>query len=439
MTDTPASPPSLRASLAAVSALLLSTALLLMGNGLQGTLIPVRGNIEQFANVELGLLGTGYFIGFTLGCVFGPMLLRKGGHIRTFMAMASVASVIVLLHALFLEPLVWALLRGITGFCFAVLYVVIESWLNERSSNEHRGSIFSIYTVINLTVITAGQMMLGLSDPALFALFAVASILVSVATIPIAFTSSVAPGIPSFVMPNLRELYGLSPVGFAGCLAVGLANGAFWTLAPVFAQNQGFDAAGVGVFMSVIVIGGALSQWPLGRISDKVDRRFVMIGSASFAAAAGVAMSFFASTGGPWLYILGACFGAGAMPIYSLAVAHANDHAAPEDMVKVSSGLLLVFGLGAALGPVLASATRDFSPVPTLFLYTAVIHMLLTGFVIWRLRRRARVVESERVKFDDALINAQTVSTVSADTATVAETPDPEPEPDPARPPNERP
>ncbi|MEQ8440935.1 MAG: MFS transporter [Alphaproteobacteria bacterium] len=409
---------SLRAALTPVSALLFSVALLLMGNGLQGTLIPVRGNIEHFGHFELGLLGTGYFAGFTLGCIFGPMLLMKGGHIRTFMAMASVASVIVLLHAIYLEPLVWTLLRGATGFCFAVLYVVIESWLNEKSTNENRGAVFSVYTVINLTVITMGQMMISLDDPALFGLFALASILVSVATLPVAFTSSAAPAIPGFVVPNLKELYRLSPVGFAGCLAVGLANGAFWTLAPVFAQNEGLDLAAVGLFMSAVVIGGAISQWPLGRLSDRMDRRYVIIGSSALAAVAGVALTFLAAKGGVWIFAIGACFGAGALPIYSLVVAHANDHTNPADMVKISSGLLLTFGAGAALGPLAASAVRGLTTMPTLFLYTTAVNIVFIAFVCWRIRRRKPAGEKDRVKFNESIINAQTVSPIATESAT---------------------
>ncbi|MEQ8664968.1 MAG: MFS transporter [Rhodospirillales bacterium] len=407
---------SLRSALTAVAALLVSTAILLMGNGLQGTLIPVRGNIEQFADFELGLLGTGYFAGFTLGCVFGPMLLRRGGHIRTYMAMASVASVLALLHAMVLEPIMWSLFRGLTGFCFAVLYVVIESWLNEKAPNEKRGAIFSIYSVVNLTVITAGQLMIGLGDPASFGLFAVASVLVSLATLPVAFTTSTAPSTPPFVLPNMVELYRMSPVGFGGCLAIGLGNGAFWTLAPVFAQDRGLDAAGVGLFMSAVVVGGALLQWPLGSLSDKTDRRFVIILTSAISAAAAIVMSLAPGVDGVWMMVGGAAFGAGALPLYALVVAHANDHAKPDEMVKVSSGLLLTFGAGAAVGPLIASFVQTLAERDTLFLYTAAVHCLLIAFVVWRIRKRGVASEGERVSFNESVITAQTYSGVETET-----------------------
>ena len=416
-TDGALNEPSLRSALAAVGALLVSTAILLMGNGLQGTLIPVRGNIEQFAAYELGLLGTGYFAGFTLGCVFGPMLLRRGGHIRTFMAMASVASVLALLHAMLLDPIMWSVFRGLTGFCFAVLYVVIESWLNEKAPNEQRGTIFSIYSVINLTVITAGQMMIGLGDPAAFGLFAVASVLVSLATLPVAFTTSSAPATPPFVMPNVFELYRNSPVGFGGCLAIGLGNGAFWTLAPVFAQDRGLDVAGVGLFMSAVVVGGALLQWPLGSLSDRTDRRYVIILTSLIGAAAALVMSLAPGVEGMWLMVVGAAYGAGALPLYALVVAHANDHARPEDMVKMSSGLLLTFGAGAAVGPLIASFAGTLIEGETLFLYTAFVHGALIAFVVWRIRKRGIISDEERISFNESVISAQTYSGVETETA----------------------
>ncbi len=411
------SPPvtTLGNSLTGVAALLLSTAVLLMGNGLQGTLIPIRGNIENFQYFELGLLGTGYFCGFIFGCVTGPLLLRRGGHIRTFMAMASMASVMPLLHSVVLEPLIWPLFRALTGYCFAVLYIVIESWLNEKTTNEHRGAVFSIYTVINLTVITMGQMMISIGDPALFGLFALASILVSLATIPIAFTTASAPVSPSFAMPNLIELYRNSPVGFAGCLTVGLANGAFWTLGPIFAQKQGLDVAGIGLFMSVVVIGGAIAQWPLGMASDRIDRRFVIATSAMIASVASILMAMLPSGAEIPMLALGACFGAGAFPLYSLAVAHANDHAAPTEMVKVSSGLLLVYGGGAAIGPLISSLLEGIVNNAALFIFAGAVYLVFVVFVIWRMRRRAPANDEDRVDFNDSMISAQTVSQVVTD------------------------
>ncbi len=399
----------LRSMLAPVSALLLSVSILLMGNGLQGTLVPVRANMEAFTAISLGLLGSAYFLGFTLGCVHGPLLVRRAGHIRTFLAMTSVASVVSLLHAIWVDPITWWALRALTGYCFAVLYIVIESWLNAQTGNKTRGTIFSIYTAINLTVITAGQMMLALADPASFNLFAVASILVSLAALPIAFTIAASPTPAVFVLPRLRKLYRISPVGVAGCFVVGLANGAFWTLGPVYAQNEGFNLTEIAVFMSVVVLGGALSQWPIGSLSDRMDRRITVIAAAACAVIAAVAIMVIPSDAKLAVIAAGALFGAGAFPLYALAVAHANDYADASESVEVSSGLLLIYGLGAAGGPLLASLWREVSTGPTLFYFTAVVHVALIVYVAWRISQRVAAPAEERAVFSDVAIAAQTV------------------------------
>jgi MFS family permease len=401
--------PPLTSILAPVSALLLSVSILLMGNGLQGTLVPIRANLEAFTPLALGLLGTAYFLGFTLGCVHGPMLVRRAGHIRTFLAMTSVASAVSLLHAIWVDPIAWWGLRALTGYCFAVLSIVIESWLNAQSSNHTRGSVFSIYTAINLSVITAGQLMLGLFDPKTFTLFAFASILVSLAALPVAFTVAATPPPTEYVLPRLRKLYAVSPVGVAGCFAVGLANGAFWALGPVFAQNNNFTLTEIAVFMSAVVLGGAFGQWPLGSVSDRMDRRIVMIAAAVIAGIAGFVMMLLPGEEKLLITIAGAMFGAGAFPLYALAIAHANDYAESSECVEVSSGLLLTYGVGAAVGPLLASLWREASAVPTLFYFTAGVHVAFIAYVAWRITRREAAPAEDRAVFSDVAFAAQTV------------------------------
>jgi MFS family permease len=396
-------------ALAPVSALLISVSILLMGNGLQGTLLPVRANMEAFSPIEVGLLGTAYFLGFTFGCVYGPVLVRRSGHIRAYLAMTSLASVITLMHAVYVTPLTWWGLRAVTGFCFAVLYIIIESWLNARSDNRTRGTVFSIYTAINLTVITVGQLMLGLASPASFSLFATASILVSLAALPIALTISASPTPPEVFRLRFSKLYNVSPVGVAACFAVGLANGSFWSLGPVFAQDQGFDMTGIATFMSAVVLGGALLQWPLGSLSDRIDRRIVMVLAAFIALLAAIAITVIPAPDRIMTILAAAVFGAGAFPLYALAVAHANDNADAADYVEVSSGLLLIYGLGAAAGPLLASLSRQVMMLPTLFIFTALVHTVLIAWVVWRIWRREAAPMEDRVVFSDAAIAAQTV------------------------------
>ena len=392
-----------------VAALLLSVAILLMGNGLQSMLIPIRANMEGFSSFQLGFLGAAYFGGFALGCIFGGGLIGQTGHIRLYLAMTSIASGVVLCHAMVVSPPVWWLLRMISGFCFAVITIIIESWINARASNSSRGAVFSVYTGINLSVITIGQMLIAFGDPRAFTLFAVVSILISLAALPIALIASRGPQRGAVTRPSLPRLADVSPVGFAGCAAVGLANGAVWAFGPVFMQTRGLDVAGTAYFMSAVVLGGAIAQWPLGALSDTLDRRVVIIGAAALAIGSALLLMVASDVPFGLTIALGAMFGAGAFPIYALSVAHANDFTEPRHYVEVSSALLLVYGIGAALGPVVYALMRALSGSSQLFFYTAFVHGVLTLYIVWRMSRRAPPPAAERVTFSEAAIAAQTV------------------------------
>lgn len=409
--DLPGAPHILTA-IAPVAALLASVALLLMGNGLQSTLLPVRGSLEAFPTFQIGLLGTAYYAGFTLGCLLGAALIRQAGHIRCFMAMASLASVVALLHVVVVSPLAWWLLRSVAGFCFAVLYIIIESWLNERSTNANRGTVFSVYIVINLTVITMGQLMMALADPRDFALFALSSVLVSLAVLPIAFTKAASPDPVPEIQLNLSKLYRISPLGVIGCLAVGFANGSFWALGPLFASARGMTPAEVGLFMSAVVVGGAVAQAPLGMLSDRMDRRYMMLGAALIAIVAAFALRWAQDESLQMLLMLSFVFGAGAFPLYALSVAHANDHANAGDMVEVSSGLLLVHSIGSALGPVFAATLAGAGFGITLFVFIALVHLAFTLLLLWRLAARRAANEDERATFSEVAVAAQTFSPI---------------------------
>ncbi|MDZ7712525.1 MAG: MFS transporter [Rhodovibrio sp.] len=376
-------------TLAPILALLASVALLLMGNGLQGTLLPLRAQLEAFGTVEIGWLGSAYFAGFALGSLLAPRFVRRVGHIRAFTALAAIASATVLGHALAIRPDVWLPLRALTGFCLAGLYVVMESWLNAQATNASRGAILSVYTTVNLTVITLGQLLVAVLEPQTFVPFAVAAMLIALAGVPLALTTSKAPAAPEKIGVDPRWLYRISPVGLVGCFAVGLANGPFWTLAPAFGVANGLDSGGVGLFMALVVLGGAVGQWPAGRLSDRLDRRWVILGVCLLAAAAGAGLVAAALERPDLLPYAALAFGACAIPMYALCVAHANDFVQPGQFVQASAGLLLASALGAALGPLLASVVMDRAGSASLFAFTAGVHLLLAGFVLYRTRRRA--------------------------------------------------
>ena len=397
-----------------IFALLLSVSLLLMGNGLQNTLLPVRASIESFSAIDIGIMGSAYFLGFAVGCVYGPYIVRRVGHIRSFTAMATIASCAVLVHAFVLNPVTWWVLRVATGICFAVLYMVIESWLNEKASNENRGTVFSIYTIINLTVVTLGQMMLTLDEPSNFMLFSFASILVSLAAVPVALSKSEEPAPIQSVKIDFRALYRTSPVGVIGCLAVGLANGAFWALAPVFARGDSTDVTTVAIFMSVAVIAGAIGQWPLGRMSDRMDRRRVILLICAGAACAGILLALLDPSMDKILLPAAFAFGLFTFPLYSLCVAHTNDFADKSKYVEVACGLLLVYAIGAIIGPVVASTSMWLIGSGGLFAFTALVHIVMIVFVIYRLRRREVAPVDEHISFADAMRVGLTVSSVNS-------------------------
>ena len=411
-------------AIASIAALLIGVAILLTGQGLQGTLLPVRATIENFSTIAVGTFGAAYFLGFTIGCWQGTGLVQRVGHVRVFAAMTALASAAPLLHGMWINLWSWSLLRFISGFCFAVLYVVIESWLNETSTNDNRGSVFSAYVLINMTMLAVGQQMLLLDDPAVMTLFAMSSVLVSLAAVPVALSTAPTPRqVHEGVKLDIPYLYRNSPAGMLGSLATGLANGSFWALAPVFTISYSDDVSLTAWFMSAAVIGGAASQWPLGAWSDRIDRRYVMGICAALSIAVSVAIWSFSQAMTPFIIILlGGLWGAFAFPLYSISIAHSNDHAKPDEFVMVSSGLLFMYGIGAVVGPVVASAFMEMAGPAGLYLYTGLIHLLLCIYLlVRRLRRRQRPLEEQHA-FADALTAAHTQSQVYEQEISAAET-----------------
>ncbi len=402
----------MRTAIASVATLLLGVAILLAGQGLQIVLLPVRATLEQFPALGVGYIGALYFLGFTFGCWKGPELLRRAGHVRVFGAMTAIASAVPLLHGLWVNLWTWGVMRFATGFCFAVLYVVIESWLNERSTDENRGTVFSVYIVINMTMIAVGQQMLLLADPTTLDLFAVASMLVSLAAVPVLMSRREEPQQVNESSFSLKMMYQNSPTGMLGSLASGMTNGAFWALAPVFAVAVTQEVSMAAWFMSAVVIGGAVGQWPLGWWSDRIDRRLVLIAACSAAALVGVVLWQLAPhIDALGVLLLGALWGALAFPVYSVSVAQANDRADPGTFVMISSGLLLMYGIGAVAGPFISSAVMTLIGDQALFLYAAVGHLALAVYIAWRLRSE-KDDEEEHTDFSEALTSALTTSQV---------------------------
>ena len=388
-----------RSPLLAAGAILFSVALLIMGNGLQVMLLPIRGGIEGFSSFEVGMLGSGYFFGFVLGCAFSPLLIIRAGHIRTFAALVAIASAAALGYPVAVDPIVWVLLRMITGFCLSGLYLVVESWLNDQATNETRGTLISTYVTVNFTVITLGQMMVTLFKPDSFVLFSIASVLVSLAAVPIVMTRSTQPPPITIVRFRPKRMFRLSPTGTVSIFLIGVATGSFWSLGPTYANAASGSITDAALFMSAAVLGGALLQWPAGKISDHVDRRLVMIGLALAVLMVGVVILVVPHVTWLWL-VLGLAFGAGLLPAYAIAASHVFDFADRSDYVEISAGLLLLNGLGSTVGPLLTSLAIELFGPSGMFITNGVVMMVLIGFVAVRLSRREGLPEEEKENFD---------------------------------------
>ncbi|MDH3379358.1 MAG: MFS transporter [Gammaproteobacteria bacterium] len=377
------------ATLKTVASLLLSYGLLLLANGLFSTLLGVRTTIEDFSTEIVGVIMAGYFLGLLLGARYSVRVVANVGHIRAFAAFASIMSVSALTHAMIIDPLAWFVMRVGSGFCMAGMIMVTESWLNERATNRNRGQILSIYMITNYAAAGCGQFLLPLADPGRFHLFSVISILFSLALVPVLLTRAEAPQ-PIEPHPiSLRELYRTSPFGLLGAFGAGLVNATFYGMGPVFTQQIGFSLADTSLFMSSVILAGLVLQWPIGRLSDRVDRRYILIGVALGTSVTCVAIAMTAGTTPPLvLFVLGAVYGSLAFTIYSLAAAHTNDRADAARLVQTASGLLLAYGFGAVLGPMLAAAIMGLAGPQSMFIYSAVVMAAIGGFGLLRMRQR---------------------------------------------------
>jgi MFS family permease len=375
-------------TVASVISLLMGTAFLLAASGLHGLLLPLRGTAEGFSTTSLALMGTGWAAGFVLGCFLAPRIVRRAGHVRAFGAFAASAAIVALLSGMLIsEPVL------------AGAFMVIESWLNERATNENRGTIFGTYMMVTYVAITAGQLLVPFGDVMVTTLFMATGILFCLSLIPTAVSSAASPKPLAEVRLDLGALYRNSPVAAVGCFLIGIANGAWGTLGAVFGARSGISTTEIALMMSLTVVAGAVFQIPAGRLSDRTDRRYVLAAAAFGAAFFALVIFVFAPRNGTVLITLTATYGALAYILYSIAVAHANDHARSEDFVKLSGGLLLLYGFGTMAGPVIAAPLMDWLRPESIFLATLFAHATLGAYALLRVRARAPVPMEERDAF----------------------------------------
>lgn len=370
------------------AALFLSVVLLQLSSGALSPLDALSGLEQGFSRTQVGMLGSAHFLGFFIGCWWAPRLMGNIGHIRTFTIFAAFGAIGAAAHPLFIDPVLWAALRIMTGLCVAGCYTVIESWMQARLTNETRGRVMGVYRVVDIAAASAAQLMIGLLEPSAYVSYNILAILCCICLIPVTLTTSSQPSVPD--APRLRPLktMRISPLGAAGVIVAGVTTASFRMVGPVYGQEVGLDQAQIGYFLATVLWGGALAQFPVGWLADKFDRRQVLIGLSIGSLAICSSIASVASTQ-PWIVYSGAfLFGAITYPIFSVSAAHANDFAGADDIVEINASMMFLYAIGAISSPLITSNLVERFGAPALFLFIAAAHGLLLIFSIVRMLKR---------------------------------------------------
>ncbi|MEM9145576.1 MAG: MFS transporter [Pseudomonadota bacterium] len=365
------------------SPLLAGMFLLMLGNGLQSTLLGVRGGIEQFGNLAMGFVMSGYFLGFLAGAQITPWLLRRVGHVRVFAALASLISAAMILYAAIVHPLAWILMRVLIGCCMAGCYVVAESWLNDGTDNEHRGQVLSGYIIVQMLGIVLSQFLINVADPAGYDLFVIMAVAVSVAVLPILLSAAPVPVFETTRRMSLGQLFRASPLGCIGCVLLGGIFACLFGMSAVYASEVGLSTAEISLFVGIIYLGGMLLQYPIGWLSDRMDRRLLIMGTTALGTLACLAALFFAQS---YLTLLGAAFLIGGManPLYALLIAHTNDYLDHEDMASAAGGLIMLNGIGAVGTPILVGWLMDAAGPASFMTFLALLMGAISVYALYR-------------------------------------------------------
>lgn len=369
-------------------ALLLGMLLLMLGNGLQGTLLGIRGSAEGFSTTWMSIIMAGYFVGFLGGSKLAPEMIRRVGHVRVFAALASFISAVLVLYAAAPHPIAWTLMRVAIGFCFSGVYVVAESWLNDSSTNENRGQTMSLYLIVQMIGIVSAQGLLNVADPGGYNLFIISSVLVSISFAPILLSVSPAPVFQATKPMTLRRLLEVSPLGFVGIFLLGAIFSALFGMSAVFGAQINLNIREISIFVAFIYIGGMLCQYPIGWFSDRMDRRILIMG-LNLLGAAVMFSGIFWNGSFVWLLVLAFIVGGVSNPLYSLYIAYVNDFLEIEDMAAASGGLIFANGIGAISGPVVLGWMMGQWGPYSFFAYLGVVMAIMTAYAAYRMTQRA--------------------------------------------------
>ena len=382
-----------------IFSLLLAIGILLIGNGLLGTTLSIHAGLESFSDTVTGIIMSAFFIGFVIGSYICPRLISRVGHIRAFAVLAAFGSVSVLLHGLFVDSVVWWFLRIISGISMVGLYLVVESWLNTLIPSEYRGKIFSVYVAVTLFSLGVGQYLILFYGAGTLATYALCAIFFILALVPISITRLPQPtqvAVPKLI---LRRLINISPLGVAGALVTGLGNGAFWGLGALYAHNMSYSEADIAFFMSAIIFGGALLQLPIGSLSDRFDRRKVLMIVCVFATLMALSIFIFSQRSQFVLMLSAIFYGGFSFSVYSLSVAHTNDQIEPTEVMDATQGLLLLNGVGAAIGPIIAGVFMHILGAQGLMIYFSIVFGILALFIVFRMGVSTPIPNEEQGDF----------------------------------------
>lgn len=371
-------------------ALLLGMGLLMIGNGMQGTLLGIRGEIEAFSTLEMSIIVSAYFVGFLGGSRLAPAMIRRVGHVRVFAALASLISAVMILYPTVVDPIVWTLGRVLIGFCFSAVYVTAESWLNNAASNETRGQALSLYMIVQTTGIVAAQALLLTADPSGYVLFVIPSILVSIAITPILLSISPTPAFDTTKPMSLRELFGFSPLGCVGMFLLGGVFSAQFGMSAVYGTQAGLSVAQISVFVSLFFVGAIVTQYPIGWISDRMERRRLIV-IVCVIGAGGAALGALFGNVFPLLLAAAFIMGGATNPLYSLLIAHTNDFLDVDDMAAASGGLVFINGLGAIAGPLITGWAMDLVGPPGFWMFAGSLIAILAVYGLYRATQRAAI------------------------------------------------
>ena len=381
-----------------VKSLMLATFILVLGNGVASLLLPARASAEGWGPDVIALIGASHALFFTLACLSVPTLVGRVGHIRAFAALGTLIMGAMLLHAIWPNPWGWVLVRGMAGFATAGSYMILESWMSEETDTTNRGLVFSVYMVVSMAALAIGPFLVSTGDVGGFELFALCALIYAAATLPVTLTPARAPAPLTRVTLDLPALYRASPAAFVGSIMTGAIAGAWASLAPVYGIQIGLGTAAVAILLAAANIGSMVFQLPIGRLSDRIDRRIVMVG-VGFAGAAMGAIVYAVQPVGWTLIVLMFLFGSALYTTYALNAAHANDWAQGVSFVTVASGLLVLYGGGSTLGPIIAGRVMAEMGPGGLFAFTAACHAAYAGFALWRITQRGNVPNDDQTGF----------------------------------------